>query len=97
MLRGGIVFEVEGRDDEEDEIHQESDDLHPLAAIELVVDQERSKVVSAERDSNVKQVVQPSGHDGGGVWGDDTDKLGLKELVAVEEDIVGEPCTCGGK
>lgn len=36
----GVVFEVEGGDDEEDEIHEESDLLHPFSAVELVVDEE---------------------------------------------------------
>lgn len=37
---GGVVFEVEAGDDEEDEIHEEANHLHLLAAIEFVVDKE---------------------------------------------------------
>jgi len=51
-----VVFVVESRDDEEDEVAEETDDLHPLAAVELVVDHERGKVVAAESDTNVDQV-----------------------------------------
>lgn len=36
---GGVVFEIEGGDDEEDEIHEESNLLHPFPAVEFVVDE----------------------------------------------------------
>lgn len=53
------------------------------------------QVVSAKGDTNVDQVVQPSGHDGFAVVGDGGDELGLEELVAVEEDVVTVPAASG--
>lgn len=96
VLGGGEELEVEGRHNEEDEIGHETNNHHPLAAVELVVDEERSKVVAAKRDTDVDQVVEPSGHDGAVVGRNDLDKLVLEKLVAVEEDIVGKPCTGSG-
>ena len=34
----GVVFVVEGWNDEKDEVHKEADLLHPFAAVELVID-----------------------------------------------------------
>jgi hypothetical protein len=36
----GVVLVVEGWNDEQDEVHQESELLHPLATVVLVVDKE---------------------------------------------------------
>lgn len=36
----GIVLEIEGRNYKEDEVHQKTDNLHPFAAIQLVVNEE---------------------------------------------------------
>lgn len=35
-----VVFIVEARDDEEDEVHEEAEHLHLFAAVEFVVDEE---------------------------------------------------------
>lgn len=35
-----VVLEVEARDDEEDEVHEEAEHLHLLAAVEFVINQE---------------------------------------------------------
>lgn len=35
-----VVAEIESRDREEDEVHQEADVLHPLASVELIVNEE---------------------------------------------------------
>ena len=48
-----IVIVVERRYGETDETGDEADDLHPLAAVQLVVDQERGQVVAYELDSDV--------------------------------------------
>ena len=40
MGGGFVVFEVEGGDDEEDKVHEETNHLHTLAPIEFVVDEE---------------------------------------------------------
>lgn len=40
VLGGGVVFEVEAGNGEEDEVHQEADHLHVFAAVELVVNEE---------------------------------------------------------
>ena len=42
----GVVFVVEGGDDEEDEVHQKSNHLHVLTAVEFVVDEEGCDGVS---------------------------------------------------
>lgn len=91
VLRAAVVFEVESRDDEENEAEHETNDLHPFATIQLVVDQERGHIVSAQRNTDIDQVPQPGGHDRFGLGADHLDELALEELVAVEEDIVGEP------
>lgn len=35
---GGVMLQVEGGNDEEDEVEEEADHLHLFAAVELVVD-----------------------------------------------------------
>lgn len=95
--RAGVVLISEGRDDKHEEAHKETNLLHPLAAVELVVDKEGGGVVTSERDGNVDQVPGPSGQEGVGVVGDDLDELTLEELVAVEEDVIAEPSTSGGE
>ena len=37
------MLEVEGRNDEQDKVCEEADDLHPLASVGFVVDEERYK------------------------------------------------------
>ena len=93
---GRVVVVVEGGNDEEDEAEQEANLLHPLAAVELVINQEGGQVVAGKRAADVDQVPEPSGHDGGGVGREDLDELGLEELVSVEENIVTEPTTGSG-
>lgn len=88
-----VVLVVEGRDDKHEEAHEESNLLHHLATIHLVVDEERSEVVSAKRDDDVDQAPRPSGQKRLGVVGNDLDELTLEQLVAVEENVVAEPST----
>ena len=87
----------EGRDNKRDKAQHESDDLHPLAAVELVVDEPCCGVVACQLDPNIDQVPEPVRHKrlGGGV--DNLDKFALEELVAVEEDIVCKPASSGGE
>jgi len=62
-------------DEEQHGVGQESNDLHPSSSVELVVDQERSEVVPAERDADVDEVPQPARHDVVlGRGGDDVDE-----------------------
>lgn len=82
---------------EEDEIGHETDNHHPLAAVELVVNEERGKVVTNERDADVDQVVEPASHDRLVAGCKNLDELVLEKLVAVEEDIVSEPGSSCGK
>lgn len=96
-LDRGVVLVVEGGNDKQDEVHEESQLHHVLATEQLVVDEEAGAVVSCERDDDVDQVPCPAGHDGGSVRGEDTDELRLEQLVTVEEDIVAEPCSGGGE
>lgn len=97
VLRRGVVLVVEARHDEEDEAHHETDNLHLAATVQLVVDEERGEIVSDERDTDIAQVPQPVGDERGGVGIDDLDEIGLEELVAVEEDVVGKPATGSGQ
>jgi len=90
----GVVFVAKGGNDEADEIGEETNQLHPLAAVVLVVDQERCQVVTDEGYSNVDQVVEPGSHNIAVGAGDGLDELALEELVTVEEDIIGVPA-CG--
>ena len=61
---------------EEDEIEEEPDLLHHLAAVKLVVDRQRSKVVPHERDKDVDEVELR-------VWNEDgVDWRGWGELTS---------------
>ncbi len=107
MLFAGVVLELERRDNEEDEVHEESNHLHLLATIQLVVDEKRflssqyvairgivkltRKIVSHKRNADIDQIVQPARHDGGAAIGDHCDEFALEQLVPVEENIIGEP------
>jgi len=93
---GGVILELRARNDEEEEVHEEPESHHVLATIEFVVDQETCEVVAAKGDTNVDQVVEPAGHDRSGAGTDDLDELALKQLVAVEEDIIHIPGTGSG-
>ena len=93
VLRLCEEVEMEGRDNEEDEVSHETDDHHPLTSVQLVVDHNGGKVVSTKGDTDVDQVVKPADHDGVVARSNDLDKLVLEQLVAVEEDVVGEPRT----
>ena len=55
----GVVTEVKCRNDEANEASQETDDLHPLAAVEFVVDHERGEIIANKFDTNVDQVPEP--------------------------------------
>lgn len=78
-----VIGEVEGGYEEENEDHEEADQLHFLAAVELIVDEEGSEIVTYQRDAHIDQVVKPAFHHRGLVRGDDFDKFGLEEFVAV--------------
>lgn len=93
----GVVVQLEGGNDEHDEAHEETDLLHHLAAIQTVVHEERGQIVTDERDDDVVQVPNPTGHNGVRVTADDGDELSLEELVAVEENVVAEPAASGGE
>lgn len=54
------------------------------------------QVISHQGNPNVDQIVQPSGHDGSALVGDDLDEFTLKQLVPVEEHVIGEPPSRGG-
>jgi hypothetical protein len=58
-LDAGIVIVVERWNGEANEASEETNDLHPLAAVEFVVDQERGEIVADEFDTNVDQVPEP--------------------------------------
>lgn len=95
VLGLGVVVVLEAGNDEEDEAHHETDDLSPLATVELVIDGPHSAVVTGHLDTDVGEGPEPAGHDGV-ILGDDLDEVALEELVTVEENIVGEPSTSGG-
>lgn len=75
----GVVVVMEGGHDKEDEVEEESNLLHPLAAIQLVIDEESwsklvcvpvqvnamltGKVISTKRNADIHQIPEPSGHD----------------------------------
>jgi hypothetical protein len=52
---------------EENKVEEETDTLHSLTTVQLVIDQEGGHVVSNERDSDVDQVPEPSSHDALGI------------------------------
>src|SRR5699024_49119 len=95
--RASVVLVLECRDDKHEEAHEEANLLHHLAAVELVVDEDRGEVVAGERDGDVDEVPGPGSHERLGVVGDDLDELALEKLVAVEEDVVAEPGTSRGE
>lgn len=96
-LGAGVVLVAESRDDEHEEAHEETNLLHHLAAVKLVVNEERGKVVTSQRHSNVDQIPGPVGHEGVGVVRNDLDELTLEELVSVEKDVIAEPSTSSSK
>lgn len=59
----------------------------------LIVNEERGQIVTTQRNTNVDQVVQPSSHDRLVSGRQNGNELALEELVAVEEDVIGEPGT----
>lgn len=63
VCRARVELVVESGDDEKDEVHKETHHLHPFAAIEFVVDEERSQVIATQRHAHVAQVPKPGGHD----------------------------------
>lgn len=97
VFRRGVVIQLEAGNDEQNEIHEETQGLHVLATVQLVVDQETSKIVPAERYTDVDQVVEPAGHDGAVVRQDDSDEFALEQLVSVEEDVVHVPSAGGSE
>ena len=54
------------------------------------------QVVSAKGDTDIDQIVEPSGHDGFTVVRNHGDEFGLEQLVAVEENVVAVPAASGG-
>lgn len=81
---------------EEHGITQESNNLHSLPAVKLVVDQKGSKVVTTQTDADVDHVPVPSHNDiTGRVRADDLNESGSKELVTVEQKVVEEPTHSG--
>ncbi len=83
-------------DKEEDSVRQEPKNLHPLATIELMVDEKSGHVVSEHLDTDVEQVPVPGRDDvARSVRVDDLDESRGEELVPVEKEIVEEP-TSGG-
>lgn len=81
---------------EEHGITQESNNLHSLPAVKLVVDQKGSKVVTTQTDTDVDHVPVPSHNDiTGRVRADDLNESGSKELVTVEQKVVEEPTHSG--
>ena len=89
-----VVGVVECWNNEAEEVRDETDDLHPLAAVQFIVNQERGKVVSDKLDTNVSKIPKPVRCDARGIWIDDGDELRLEELVAVEKDVIGELHRC---
>ncbi|KAJ6260796.1 hypothetical protein Dda_5026 [Drechslerella dactyloides] len=69
------VVKRERRNDEKDEIEHEADDLHPFSAVELVVDEERGKVVANQRNGDVDKIPFPALHDGMVIRSDDLDEF----------------------
>lgn len=95
VLRACEVLILERRDDKHQEAHKEADLLHHLAAVQLVVNEERGHIITNQRDGNVGEIPRPGGEERFGIARYDLDKLALEQLVAVEEDIIAEPGTSG--
>ena len=85
-----VVIVVECGDGEANKAGHEPDDLHPFAAVHFVIDQERGKIVADKRHTYVDQIPKPIRDYACGIRVQHGDELGLEELVAVEEDIIGE-------
>lgn len=96
VLDLSVVVVLEARNDEEDEAHHETDDLTPLATVELVVNGPHGTVVTGQLNTDVGQGPEPAGHDSVIVGGNGLDEVALEELVTIEENVVGEPSTGGG-
>lgn len=83
------------RTHKEKEIEEETDTLHSLTTVQLVVDQQRGHVVPDHGDTDIDQVPEPSRHDALRVRVQHLDKRRLEQLVAVECEIVGKPGSSG--
>lgn len=81
---------------EEKEVEEETDTLHSLTSVQLVIDQQRGHVVPDERDTDINQVPQPPGHDALCIGIQNLDECRLEQLVSVECEIVCEPCSGSG-
>jgi hypothetical protein len=72
-----VTDRLTSRDQKQDGVGQESNSLHPLSSVELVVNQESGKVVSTKRDTDVDQVPQPTSHNVvASTGGNDLDETG---------------------
>ena len=56
-----VIVIVESRDDEENEIHKETELLHSFSPHELIVDEEGCQIVTTEQHTDVHEVPKPAG------------------------------------
>lgn len=49
------------------------------------------EIVSNKRNADVDEIIEPSRHDGSAVISNDFDKLILKELISIKENVIGKP------
>lgn len=54
------------------------------------------EIVSNKRNADVDEIIKPARHDGGTIIGNDFDKLALKELISIKENIISKPCSGSG-
>jgi len=80
------------RDEEEDEVKEEAQSLHPHATEELPVDRQSGSVVTGKLHTHVTHGPKPVGGNRG-VRGNNFDEVTLENFVAVKHEIVAEPST----
>lgn len=54
------------------------------------------EIVSNQRNAHVDEIIEPSRHDGSAAISNNTDKLTLKELISIKENVIGKPCSRRG-
>lgn len=54
------------------------------------------EIVSNKRNADVDEIIEPPRHDGGAAISNDRDKLTLKELISIKENVIGKPCSRRG-
>lgn len=54
------------------------------------------EIVSNKRNADVDEIIKPARHDRVTIISNDFDKLALKELISIKENVISKPCSGSG-